>query len=96
MKDYEELTFTDDFMFCKILTKHPDLCKKLIEIILNVKIRKIDVVIKQLPIELTYDGRGIRLDVYVEDDEGTVYDIDYSDFFRIPIILPKYRVMAYV
>lgn len=76
MKNYEELTFTDDFMFCKILTKHQDLCKQLIEIILNVKIRKIEVELNQYPIELTYDGRGIRLDVYVEDDEGTVYDIE--------------------
>ena len=76
MKDYEELTFTDDFMFCKILTKHQNLCKRLIEIILNVKVRDLHVVVKQLPIELTYDGCGIRLDVYVEDDEGTVYDIE--------------------
>ena len=76
MKSYEQLTFTDDFMFCKIMTKHQDLCKRLIEIILNVKVKKIKMSLTQSPIELTYDGRGIRLDVYVEDNEGTVYDIE--------------------
>ena len=31
MKDYEELKFTDDFMFCKILQENEDLCKEAIE-----------------------------------------------------------------
>ena len=29
MKEYEELTFADDFMFCKILQENEDLCKEL-------------------------------------------------------------------
>lgn len=31
-KKYEELTFTDDFMFCKVMQNNPDLCKHLIEL----------------------------------------------------------------
>lgn len=26
VKKYEELTFTDDFMFCKVMQNNPDLC----------------------------------------------------------------------
>ena len=37
-KSYEELTFADDFMFCKILSTDLDLTKELIEIILNINI----------------------------------------------------------
>ena len=31
MKNYEQLTFTDDFMFCKVLTTNPQLCHELLE-----------------------------------------------------------------
>lgn len=30
----------------------------------------------QKAIEITADGKGIRMDVYVEGDEGTIYDIE--------------------
>ena len=40
-KRYEELNFTDDFMFCKILQNDPDLCRELTELILSRKIGRI-------------------------------------------------------
>ena len=40
-KKYEELDFTDDFMFGKVLYHNPDLCRELLELILNRKIKKI-------------------------------------------------------
>ena len=75
-KKYKELDFTDDFFFCKILTKNKDLCIELLELILKIKIRDIVFMTEQKPIEITSDARGIRLDVYVEDDAKTVYDIE--------------------
>lgn len=75
-KRYEELTFVDDFMFCKVLTARPNLCRRLLEIILQIQIERLEVVVSQNAIEETYDGRGIRLDVYVADGDGTVYDIE--------------------
>ena len=73
---YEEIDFTNDFMFCKVLMNHPDLCKELLEIILNIKVKEVVCLNTQEPIEITSDGRGVRLDVYVEDDKNTVYDIE--------------------
>lgn len=75
-KKYEELDFTDDFFFCKILMKNKRLCKELLELILKIKIEKIVFSMEQKPIEITADGKGVRLDVYVEDDEKTIYDIE--------------------
>ena len=75
-KEYSELTFIDDFMFCKIMVKYPELCKELLELILDVKIREIKFPEAQKVLEETYDGRGIRLDVYIEDDNNTVYDLE--------------------
>ena len=75
-KQYSELTFTDDFMFCKILAGNMKLCKELLELILRIKIRRVELIQPQLPIEKKYDSRGILLDVYVEDADNTIYDIE--------------------
>lgn len=76
MKNYEELTFTDDFMFCKTLSTNLDVCRQLLELVLDIRIREVKLAQPQKAISITADGRGIRLDVYVEDDEDTVYDIE--------------------
>ena len=75
-KKYEELDFTDNFFFCKILMKNKKLCIELLEMILKIKIKDIVFIAEQKPIEITVDGRGVRLDVYVEDEAKTVYDIE--------------------
>ena len=73
---YDQLKFTDDFMFCKILENNPDLCKELLEVILGVKIRKIERISKQKEIKDRADGKGVRFDVYLEDADNTVFDIE--------------------
>ena len=40
-KKYEELRFTDDFMFCKIMTTRLDICKDVLELILGFKIKEV-------------------------------------------------------
>ena len=76
IKEYNELDFTDDFMFCMILENNLELCKELLELILDIKIKKVELADSQKRIKLTYDGKGVRLDVYVNDSENTVYDIE--------------------
>ena len=75
-KKYEELEFTDDFMFCKILTSNPELCRELLELIIGKKVGTFLRQEKQKPIEITADGKGIRFDVYSEDDQNIVYDCE--------------------
>lgn len=41
LKPWHELTFTNDYMFKLVLRKHPKLCQRLLETILQIKIRKI-------------------------------------------------------
>ena len=74
-ESYASLQFTDDFLFCKILTENEDITKELLELILGKKIG----IVKpenQKSIEITEDGKGIRLDVYAEDDEDQIFDIE--------------------
>ena len=75
-KRYEELTFADDFLFCKIMQSNPELCRELTQLILGKRIGKIIKLNKQHPIEITADGRGVRFDIYMEDDANTVYNIE--------------------
>ena len=76
IKRYDDLTITDDFLFCRILEKNPDLCQDIVERIIGRKIGRIVRLEGQKEIRITPDGRGIRLDVYFEDDAENVYDIE--------------------
>lgn len=40
-KSYEELEFTDDFMFAQIMRNNPEICRKLLELILGMEIEKV-------------------------------------------------------
>lgn len=82
IKPWEELTIIDDYMF-KLVMRHKRFCKRLIEKILNIKIRDVKYLEEEKSLKFKYDSKGIRLDVYVEGDD-TIYDIemqvrDYGD-----------------
>ena len=50
-KSYEELTLADDFMFCKVMTQNPDLCRELTELITGRKVGEILKINRQMPVE---------------------------------------------
>lgn len=75
-KSYDELTFTDNFLFCKIMEKNPKLCRQLLEMVLKVKIKKLVFSKGEETIGVTPQGKSVRLDVYVADEAGTVYDLE--------------------
>ena len=75
-KNYKELDFTSNFMFCKIMYSNPDVCRQLLEMILKKKVSRIEYLAAEKAIEITADARGIRMDVYLEDETDTVYDIE--------------------
>ena len=75
VKRFEELEFKDDFMFC-IIMKNPKYCKPFLETVLGVKINHIEYPSSQESIDLSLDAKSVRLDVYVEDGKGTVYNIE--------------------
>ena len=75
MKKYEELDITDPFIFAKVMSEK-ELCKPLLENILNIKIRDIVYVDYEETIQMTVKSKGIRLDIYVEDDDNTVFNLE--------------------
>ena len=69
-------TFKDNFIFSKTLELFPELCKKIIELILQLNIKHIDFPEREKVIEARTDSKGIRLDVYVHDDQKRSFDIE--------------------
>ena len=79
VKSYEELTFSDDFMFCKVLQYNPALCKELLELVLGKPVGEIVQIDQQHVIRVTPGGRGVRFDVCAKDDRSVVYDIEMQN-----------------
>mgnify|MGYP001028722425 FL=1 len=76
MKKYQDLQFIDDFMFCKVMTTNPEICKRILNMILGKKVKKIVIQGAQQAINITAGSKGIRMDVYLEDEAETVYDLE--------------------
>ena len=77
MKPVEELTFTDDFMFGRVL-QNSEICKGFLERLLEINIEKIEYPTLQKTISPLYEAKGIRLDVYVQDS-NRVFDIEIQN-----------------
>ena len=75
IKPFEELTIKDDFMFGAVMSEEKNL-KPLLEYILNIKIAHITYPERQKTISANYGYKSVRLDVYCEDDNNTVYNIE--------------------
>ena len=75
-KTYKELSFTDDFLFCNIMQNNLDICKELVELLLDRKVGKVAYSETQKSIDLALEQKGVRLDVYFEDDFSTAYNIE--------------------
>ncbi|MBP5443717.1 MAG: Rpn family recombination-promoting nuclease/putative transposase, partial [Treponema sp.] len=73
-KKVDELTFSDDYMFGEIM-KDPDICAHVIEVLLKIKVRKIEYSERQKVFKEFYDSKGVRFDVYVMDSDR-VFDIE--------------------
>ncbi len=75
IKSWEELTFADNFMFCKILESEPELCKELIELLLHIKIDHLEIPQSERTLQEFPDSKSVRFDVYTKD-ENRIFDLE--------------------
>lgn len=88
VKSIKQLNLEDDFLFAKVMSD-TEICRKVLEKILGVSIREVSIPATQKTINMLYDGKGIRLDVYLNDNEGTVYNVEMERGRHKKAILPK-------
>ncbi len=73
---WENATIANNFIFYKVMRNNPDVCLKLLEILLEFKIDRVCMV-QEEEINVDFDSKGIRMDVYARDADGQkVYNIE--------------------
>ena len=63
---WEKATIANNFIFYKVMRHNPDVCKELLEILLEMEIEKIEMRTEET-IEIDFGSKGIRLDVYAKN-----------------------------
>ena len=73
---WEDLTLANNFIFCKVMEENPEICKELLEMLLNIKIEKLEQPNAEKSLKTDYHSHGIRFDVYVKDGTGRSFDLE--------------------
>ena len=74
-KSFDDLTIIDDYMFC-IVMQDKAICTTLLNMVLAQAIGPITDISYQKTFNQLGFAKGVRLDVWVTDSKGTVYDVE--------------------
>lgn len=81
---WEKATIANNFIFYKVMRNNPDICKELLEILLEIEIDHIEIRGEET-IETDYGSKGIRLDVYaVGEMQAFNLEMQASDTKELP------------
>jgi len=72
---WEDLTFANNFLFCKILESEPEICRRLLEMLLHIEIERIETPQIEKTIFENPDSKSVRFDVYVRN-EDRIFDVE--------------------
>ncbi len=73
---WEQATIANNFIFYKVMRNNPDVCKELLEILLEFKIEQIEMSQEEV-VDIDFASKGIRMDVYARDADGLkAYNIE--------------------
>lgn len=75
IKSFDELTFQDNFIFHKVMLKK-QICKAVLERLLDISIKDIVYIHEEKNLDVRWHTKSVRLDVFVNDDKGTVFNIE--------------------
>lgn len=81
IEDWSRVTITNRFMFNKVFTTNIGACRRLLEILLETRIRKIKKPQGEYLIEKNIENHAVRFDVFTED-KNHIYDIEMQTFYE--------------
>lgn len=81
------LTFANDFVFGAVLKSNLDICRRLLQCVLEIPIQRVELVAPRRSISPALGAKSIRLDAYVNDDSGRVFDVEMQQSTALQ--LPK-------
>ncbi|QDR73661.1 hypothetical protein FOD75_11250 (plasmid) [Limosilactobacillus reuteri] len=73
---WETLGITNDFIFGAVMQMHDNALHLIQAILPDLNIKSYKFLNTPKDVKVKYDQRGVRFDVFVEDDNGRVYDIE--------------------
>ena len=71
----QELNLADSFLFGKVMSD-TEICRRVLEKILNVPIKKVDFPITRKTTDIAPDSGDIRLDACIHDEQETIYSVE--------------------
>ncbi len=75
-KRWEQAGLTDDFIFSKVFLD-PVIAREMIHRVLpELPLGKVTILNSQQKLTSTYDAKGVRFDIYAEDEDGNHYDVE--------------------
>lgn len=81
---WKQATIANNFIFYKVMRNNPDICKQLLEILLEIKIDHIEMR-QEEEITIDYDKKGIRMDVYaIGETQAFNLEMQTSDTKELP------------
>ena len=81
---WERATIANDFIFYKVMHNNPEICKELLEILLEMKLDRIEMR-QEEEVEIDYGKKGIRMDVYAYGvDKAFNIELQTSDTGELP------------
>ena len=90
IKPFEDLTIQDNFMFQKVM-RNKRICKATIERLLDIQIKDITYLEEEKSLHMNPDSKGIRLDVYVNDVDGTVFNVEMQTTKNMEELVKRVR-----
>ncbi len=76
IKPYEELDITDNFLFTKIMYENIELCRKVLELVLGIRISRLVSLQYERTMFPDRNKKGVRFDVFTEDDSRRLFDLE--------------------
>ena len=77
IKEWDELTLADNFIFQKVMLNE-DLCKKILSEILGTEVTSIEYPDYEKTIAIRRDSKAIRLDIHIKGDDS-IYNIEIQN-----------------
>ena len=72
---FRELPLSNDFIFGEVMRRE-QICKLFLEALLGKQIARIEYINKQQEMSDSFTNHGIRLDIYLRDENNTVYSVE--------------------
>ena len=90
--DWDAITIKNNFLFQETL-RNKSLCKQLLERVLHIQVKTIRYMETEKTMKAQLSSKNTRLDVYVEDKDGNVADIEMqtTDIRELPLRTRYYQ-----